>query len=177
MYTNLPLHPKRSYGYITVPRKRNGGLIHSTQAKFPSNSNDKCIYAANHPMTGVEPKPNCQLFQSSNNSLPCIFSEIKSNMCMFQGRRRIIFIRDFNLDFSVPVELVLSLLKEMVQYKESHGHLITFAHVPYVPAYSRDPRTKPSFSPQPDHTNYLITINYQLKAFSLLNTLKTCFSN
>ena len=36
---------------------------------------------------------------------------------------------------------------------------------------------KPSSSPQQDYTNYLITINDQLKAFGLLNPLKTCFSN
>ena len=79
-------------------------------------------------------------------------------MCESQERRLIIFVSDFKLDFSVQVELVLRLLQEMMQYVESSGHIIAFAFVPYVPTYSRDFSTKPSFSQEPDHTNYLVTI-------------------
>ena len=64
----------------------------------------------------------------------------------------------------------------MMQYLESRRNNTTFAFLPYVPAYSRYP-TKSSFSPQPDHTNYLVTINNQLKTFGKSKSLKTCFSN
>ena len=98
-------------------------------------------------------------------------------MCAIQECRLIIFISDFKLDFSVPVELVLRLLQEILYCVESHGHLITFADVPYAPAYNRGPHTKPPFSLQQDKTNCLFTIYDQHKAFALLNPLKTCFSN
>ena len=42
---------------------------------------------------------------------------------------------------------------------------------------SRDPHTKHSFSPQPDYTEYLITLNDQLKTFGQSNPLKTRLSN
>ena len=76
-----------------------------------------------------------------------------------QEPRLIIFVSDFQLEFSVPVETVVRQLQEIVQYVESRGHLITFAFLPYVPEYSLDPCAKPSFFPNPDHTNYLVTIN------------------
>ena len=47
------------------------------------------------------------------------------------------------------------MLQEIIKYVESHGHLITFSYLPYVPAYSRDPHTKPSFTLQSDQTKYL----------------------
>ena len=98
-------------------------------------------------------------------------------MCPIQACRLMIFISDFKCDFSVPQESVLRLLQEILQYVECRGHQITFAYVLYVPVYSRDPCTKPSFSPQTDNANNSIAINDQLKAFTLLNPLKACFSH
>ena len=48
------------FGTIPVSRKRNGGSIHSTKAKNPIT---QLIKAYTHPITGVEPKPNCQIFR------------------------------------------------------------------------------------------------------------------
>ena len=98
-------------------------------------------------------------------------------MCHISQCRLIIFISDFALDILVPIEQVLCLLQQILQFVESRGHLITFAFLLYVPAYSRDPRTKPSFTPVPDHTNYLIKLNDQIKIFALRNPLKICFNH
>ena len=168
-----------SFNYIQVSRKRTGELLDSTQAKIPRKSTNKNIHicTANHSISGVEPKPNCLHFQSPINTLPVIFSQIKSKMCPIGKRRLIIFICDFALDFSIPIELFLSLHQEILQYVESRGHIITFSFLPYVPANSRDPRTKPSISPQQDQIKYLITINDKIKAFALLNPLKICFNH
>ena len=98
-------------------------------------------------------------------------------MCPANQCRLIIFVSDFALDFSTSIEQVLSELQEIIQYVESRGHLITFAFLPYVPAYSRDPRTKPSFTPQPDQTQYISAINDKLKTFAVLNPIKVCFNH
>ena len=56
------------------------------------------------------------------------------------------------------------------------GHLITFAFIPYVLAYSKDPRTKNTFIPEPDNTDYLVKLYNQIKMFALRNPLKVCFN-
>ena len=47
-------------------------------------------------------------------------------MCNSYDRRQIIFVSDFALDFSVPIEIVQILMQDIVTYVESRGHLITF---------------------------------------------------
>ena len=50
--------------------------------------------------------------------------------------RLVIFISDFQLDFNVHVETVVELMHEMLSYIESMGHVLTFAFLPFVPAFS-----------------------------------------
>ena len=99
-------------------------------------------------------------------------------MCPANQCRLIIFVSDFVLDFSTSIEQVLSKLQEIIQYVESRGHLITFSFLPYVPAYSKDPRvTKDSFIPQPDQTQYINAINDKIQTFALLNPIRACFNH
>ena len=101
------------------------------------------IYTANHVITGVKSKANCHLFQSSNFTLSNILSHFKSNLCDSRETRLVIFISDFQLAFEVPVERVVEEMHEIMEFVESHGHVLTFAFLPFVPAYSRDPNVKP----------------------------------
>ena len=91
--------------------------------------------------------------------------------------RLIIFIADFASDFFIPLDHILSLLQEILNYVESKGHIITFAFLPYVPAYSCDPRMKPVFDPQPDYTQYLVKLNDKIKFFADANPLQACFDH
>ena len=78
----------------------------------------------------------------------------------------------------MDVEQVLSKIQEIIQYVESRGHLITFSFLPYVPAYSKDPKAiKDSFTPEPDQTPYIFSVNDKIKAFAQLNPIKICFNH
>ena len=65
----------------------------------------------------------------------------------------------------------------MISYTESLGHILTFAFLPYIPAFSRDPSINVSYTPNPDFTPYFTRLNKQIKVFASLNPLKTAFSN
>ena len=98
-------------------------------------------------------------------------------MCNYSETRLVIFMSDFQLDFSVPVDTALRQLDDMMLYVESRGNALTIAFLPYVPAYSHDPNVRPTFLPFPDHTDYLVKIKDKLKIFGSNNALPSCFSN
>ena len=62
-------------------------------------------------------------------------------------------------------------MNEIMEYIEAHGHVLTFAFLPYVPAYSCDPNVKPTY------TDYIVNIIDQFKTFGSLNPLGSCFSD
>ena len=65
----------------------------------------------------------------------------------------------------------------MMEFIESCGHVLTFTFLPYVPAYSCDPNVRPTYTPFPDHTDYIVKINDKIEIFGSLSTLGSCFSN
>ena len=84
---------------------------------------------------------------------------------------------DFQLEFEAPVESVSEHMYEIMQFIEAWGHELTFTFLPYVPAYSRDLNVKPTYFPGPDLSDYIVSLNNQIKIFGQLNSLGTCFSN
>ncbi len=64
-----------------------------------------------------------------------------------------------------------------MHFVETRGHVLTFAHLPYVPAHSRDPQVKPTYYPTPDFSAYLTILNNQIKHFGDINPIGKCFSN
>ena len=98
------------------------------------------------------------MFQNPNNSLDVIFEIIKSVNCDSRYCRLVIFISDFLLNFSVSVEATKAKIERIIQFVESHGHIITFAYLPYVPAISKDTKTKAQIVPQVDHTQFLVSL-------------------
>ena len=166
-----------SLGYIPQNRKRNGSYSYSTKAKFPRNtSNIKChVYTARHSITGF--KHNIEMFQNPNNSLDSILGQIQNRMCDSRECRLVIFVVDFLLDFTSSVEATIDKIDQIYQFVESHGHMIMFAFLPYVPAISKDPKTKIPTLPSPNHTDYLVTLNNRLQVLASANPIKQAFSN
>ena len=122
--------------------------------------------------------PNCYLYQSRQNSLSVIRQQIVDKLCPPSQCRLLIFVVDFLLDFNVGVEQVIREITELIELVEDSGHIISFAYLNYVPAYSKDPKTvKDHFSPQPDFTNYITIINNKLQQIASHNPIKACFYN
>lgn len=121
------------------------------------------IYRANHEITEL--------------NLPNIFSHMKSNMCDSRKKWLVIFVSDFQLHFEVPVEIVLKQMNAIMEYVEARGHVLIFAFLPNVPAYSRNPKVRPTYTPFPDHTDYVVKIKDQIDIFGSLIPLGSCFSN
>ena len=63
------------------------------------------------------------------------------------------------------------------RFVEAHGHLVTFAFLPYVPDLSKDPKCKLKTRPDPDHTDYLIKINNRIHSLASANPIRQAFSN
>ena len=117
------------------------------------------------------------MFQDPNNSLDSIFGQIHARMCDSRVCRLVIFIVDFQLDFSNSVQATLDKIDQIYQFVESQGHLITFAFLPYVPAISKDPKCKFPTLPNPDHTDYLVTLNNRIQTLATANPIRQAFSN
>ena len=98
-------------------------------------------------------------------------------MCNSPECRLVKFIVDFLLDFSVLVEVTKAKFEQIIQFVESHGHLVTFAFLPYVPAYSKDPKTKLHIEPAQNHTNFLVSLNNFLQILAGANPIRQAFSN
>ena len=158
-------------------RKRNGSIIYSTEAKLPQNSPhiQTHVYSAQHPITGT--KPNVSLFQDPNNTLDNILAQITERRTDSRNCRQIIFISDFQLCHSDSLEATLDKIDRIYDYVESHGHVVTFAFLPYVPAYSKDPKCKTPTSPNPDLTDFLIAVNNKIQELASANPIKQAFSN
>ena len=52
-----------------------------------------------------------------------------------------------------------------------------FAFLPYVPAFSTDPKCKLKNRPVPDNTDYLIEVNNKIHALASANPIRQAFSN
>ncbi len=131
------------------------------------------IYTCNFPIQGVPDRP---LYQSRLNALSAIRQQIVNKMCPPSQCRLLIFVVDFLLDFGVGVEQVIREITELIEFVEDSGHVISFAYLNYVPAYSKDPKTvKDDFSPQPDYTNFITIINNKLQQIASHNPIKACF--
>ena len=117
------------------------------------------------------------MFQNPNNSLYVIFEKIKSVNCDSRYCNLVIFIAEFLLDFSVSVEATKAMIERIIQFVESHGHIITFAYLPYVPAISKDPKTKARNVPQVDYTQFLVSLNNFFQILASANTIQQAFSN
>ena len=117
------------------------------------------------------------MFQEPNNTLDNIFGQIKSRMCNSRECRLVIFIVEFLLNFTISVEATIDKIDQIYQFVEAHGHMITFAYLPYIPAISKDPKTKLSILPSPNHTDYFVTLNNHLQILAGANPIKQAFSN
>ena len=179
-YSTHPIQhtsPSAKIGFIPQNRKRNGSISYSTKTKYPHNtSNVKShVYTASHSITGF--KHNVDFFQDPNNTLDNISAQIDSKMCNSRECRLVIFIADFLLDFSVPVEATKDKIYQIYHLVESKGHITTLVYLPYVPAISNNPKTKFPISPSSNHTNYLVTLNNRLQVLASANPIKQDFSN
>ena len=76
----------------------------------------------------------------------------------------VIVVSDFKLEYNVPVGQVIGLMNEMMFYFESRGHVLSFAFLPFPPAFSCDPTVNPTYEPFPDRTNYIVGLNIKIKA-------------
>ena len=91
--------------------------------------------------------------------------------------RLIIFISDFQLCRSDSVQATIDKIDRIYRFVESHGHMVTFSYLPYVPAYSMDPKCKTKTTPSPDLTDYLVTINNRIKDLATGNPIGQTFGN
>jgi hypothetical protein len=55
--------------------------------------------------------------------------------------------------------------------------LVTFALLPYIPAYSSDPKCKTKTTPNPDMTDLVTNINLKITSLALANPIKQAFGN
>ena len=117
------------------------------------------------------------MFQHPNNSLDSVFGQIQNRMCDSRVCRLVIFIVDFQLDFSNSVQETLKKIYQIYQFVESQGNLIMFVFLPYVPAISKDPKCKLPTLPYPNHTDYLVMLNEQQRVLASANLIKQAFSN
>ena len=158
-------------------RKRNGSISYSKKAKLPRNASHIKIhiYTAQHHITGS--KPNVELFQNPNNTLDRILTQIEERGCDSRVCRLVIFIADFQICASDPAQATLDKIERIYRFVESHGHIVTFAFLPYVPAISKDPKCKANTVPTTDHTNYLVIVNNRIQALATGNPIGQAFSN
>ena len=153
-------------GPLFAPPKPNFLEIHHIQTH---------VYSAQHQITGT--KPNVSLFQDPNNTLDSIYTQITERRTDSRNCRQIIFISDFQLCPSDSLQGTLDKIDRIYNFVESHGHVLTFAFLPYVPAYSKDPKCKTLTSPNPDLTEFLIAVNNKIKELASTNPIKQAFSN
>ena len=66
---------------------------------------------------------------------------------------------------------------DLINFVKSRGHVLTFAFLLFIPAYSCDLTVKSDHIPTPDHSNYLVSLNKQIEIFGNSNPLHICFSN
>ena len=70
------------------------------------------------------------------------------------------------------------LTKAKLPCNSSHIKIqISFSYLPYVPAYSLDPKRKTKTTPTPDLTDYLMTINNRIKVLATGNPIGQTFGN
>ena len=103
--------------------------------------------------------PNCNVYQSPNNTLTNMDRHVRENLGDSQLVRSVIFILDFQMDFQVPVSDVLEQMTEVVKYIKSQGHVITFSFLPFAPANSKDPNVKTAYFPSPNWSTYIVSLN------------------
>ena len=89
--------------------------------------------------------------------------------------RLIIFISDFQLCHLDSLEATLDNINRIYNYVESHGHVVTFAFLPYVPDYSKDRKCKTHTSPNPDLTDFLIDVNNRIQELAAANPIGQAF--
>ena len=106
-----------------------------------------------------------------------ILTQIQDRRSDSRVCRLVIFITDFQICSSDSAQATLDKIEQIYRFVDSHGHIVTFTFLPYVPALSKDPKCKVNTVPTPDHTNYLVMINNRIQALATGNPIGQAFSN
>ena len=133
------------------------------------------IFSAQHHVTGI--KPNVEICHDPENNLDRILEQIVNRESDARSCRLIIFISDFQLCPLDSADATIEKIDRINTYVESKGHLVSFAFLAYIPAYSLDPKCKTKTTPNPDLTDYLTNINLKIKSLASGNPIGQAFGN